>query len=700
MVQDHEGTRVDERAAVPLIESRARFFNRELSWLEFNRRVLGEALSARHPLLERVKFLSIFSSNLDEFFMVRVSGIHEQLDAGVTSRSPDGLTPREHMTHIKQAIDELVVTQHRAWLEDILPQLRAAGVVVCDYDELSESQRAVARALFLEQIFPVLTPLAFDPGHPFPHISNLSINLAVVVDDEEQGERFARVKVPEVLPRFLPLTVDGTTVYAWIEQVIAAHIDALFPDVRVTATYPFRVTRDADVELQEEEANDLLQTIEHSVRQRHFGDVVRLAVDLTMPQHVLDILVQNFEIEAEDVYRAQGSLGLRGLMDLYKLDRPDLKERRFVSRPLAMDGDADIFASIQRRDILLHHPFDSFEPIVELLSVAADDPDVLAIKQTLYRVGRNTPIVEALMRARENGKQVTALVELKARFDEENNIEWAKQLERAGVHVVYGLVGLKTHCKVLLIVRKEGSLLQRYVHLSTGNYNVATARLYTDIGMMTRDPVVGADVADLFNGLTGYSNKRDYRTLAVAPVSLRQTLMSLIDREIDRHTTSGDGRLIFKTNTLTDPPLIDALYRAGQAGVRIDLIIRGVCCLRPGVPGLSETISVRSVIGRFLEHSRIYYFHNSGAEEVYLSSADLMHRNLDRRVEVMFPVKQPNLMCHLRDDVLASYLRDTANAYILQPDGTYTQVGDDRPFFDVHTALLQSPDDGTRAAAA
>jgi len=700
MVQDHKATRADEPAAVPLIKSRARFFNRELSWLEFNRRVLGEALSARHPLLERAKFLSIFSSNLDEFFMVRVSGIHEQLDAGVTSPSPDGLTPREHMARIKPLIDELVATQHRAWLEDIQPQLRAAGVVVCNYDELSEAQRAVARALFLEQIFPVLTPLAFDPGHPFPHISNLSINLAVVVGDEEQGERFARVKMPEVLPRFQPIEVDGTTVYVWIEQIVAAHIDALFPDVCVTATYPFRVTRDADVELQEEEANDLLQTIEHSVRQRHFGDVVRLAVDLSMPQHVVDILVQNFEIEAEDVYRVQGSLGLRALMELYKLDRADLKEPRFVPRPLAMDGDADIFASIQRRDILLHHPFDSFEPIVELLSAAADDPDVLAIKQTLYRVGRNTPIVEALMRARENGKQVTALVELKARFDEENNIEWAKQLERAGVHVVYGLVGLKTHCKVLLIVRKEGSLVQRYVHLSTGNYNVGTARLYTDIGIMTHDPVVGADVADLFNGLTGYSNKRDYRTLAVAPVSLRQTLMSLIEREIDRHTASGDGRLIFKTNTLTDPPLIDALYRAGQAGVRIDLLIRGVCCLRPGVPGLSETISVRSVIGRFLEHSRIYYFHNSGAEEVYLSSADLMHRNLDRRVEVMFPVKQPNLMCHLRDDVLASYLRDTANAYILQSDGTYTRVGDDRPFFDVHTALLPSPDDGTRAAAA
>ncbi len=699
MVQDHKATRVDKPDGVPLIKSRARFFNRELSWLEFNRRVLGEALSARHPLLERVKFLSIFSSNLDEFFMVRVSGIHEQLDAGVTSPSPDGLTPREHMARIKPVIDELVTTQHHAWLEDIQPQLRAAGVVVCDYDELSEAQRTVARALFHEQIFPVLTPLAFDPGHPFPHISNLSINLAVVIDDEAQGERFARVKVPEVLPRFLPISVDGTTVYTWIEQIVAAHIDALFPDVRVTATYPFRVTRDADVELQEEEANDLLQTIEHSVRQRHFGDVVRLAVDLSMPQHVLDILVQNFEIEAEDVYRVRGSLGLRGLMELYKIDRPDLKEPGFVPRPLAMDGDADIFAAILRRDILLHHPFDSFDPLVELLRAAADDPEVLAIKQTLYRVGRNTPLVESLMRARENGKQVTALVELKARFDEENNIEWAKQLERAGVHVVYGLVGLKTHCKVLLIVRKEGAVLQRYVHLSTGNYNVATARLYTDIGMLTHDPVVGADAGDLFNALTGYSNKRDYRTFAVAPGSLRQTLVSLIERESERHSAGGDGRLIFKTNTLTDPQIIDALYRAAQAGVRIDLIVRGVCCLRPGVPGLSETISVRSVIGRFMEHSRIYYFHNGGAEEVYLSSADLMHRNLDRRVEVMFPVKQPNLMCHLRDDVLASYLRDTANTHILRPDGAYTRVGNDQPFFDVHAALLPQPGKDTRGVA-
>jgi polyphosphate kinase len=664
-----------------------RLFNRELSWLQFNRRVLGEALNPRHPLLERVKFLAIFSSNLDEFFMVRVSGIHNQIDAGVTTRSPDGLTPKQHMTLIKPVIDELIAIQHHAWTAEIQPQLEAAGIVLRDYNYLSDAQRAAARTFFHEQIFPIVTPLAFDPGHPFPHVSSLSLNLAVVVNHPKMGEQFARVKVPELLPRFIPLTTEGSTVYVWVEQIIAAHAEVLFRGIQVVASYPFRITRDADIELREDEASDLLQTIAENVRQRHFGNVIRLIIDQMMPPSVLSILMENFEVEDEDVYRVDGALGLRSLMDLYKLDRPDLKDPPFVPRLVASEDTADMFQLIQHRDMLLHHPFDSLDFIVNLLRAAAEDPQVLAIKQTLYRVGKNTPLVEALMRARENGKQVTVLVELKARFDEENNIEWAKQLERVGVHVVYGLLGLKTHCKVLLIVRSEQGRLQRYVHLSTGNYNVATARLYTDIGLLTRDPEFGADASDLFNALTGYSRQRDYRHYAVAPARLRTALLALIDREIERHMLAGDGYLIFKTNTLTDLPLIDALYRASQAGVQIDLIVRGVCCLRPGVPGLSQTIRVRSIVGRFLEHSRIYYCRNGGADEVYLSSADLMHRNLDRRVEVMFPVRQPEVLRYLRDTVLTGYLRDTANAHVLQPGGTYTRPTGDEPPFDIHAAL-------------
>ncbi len=653
-----------------------RYLNRELSWLEFNRRVLAEALTGRHPLMERVKFLSIFSSNLDEFFMVRVAGLREQIDAGVIERSPDGLTPSEQFAILKPQVESLTERQRACWFEELLPQLRTHGILVCNYDELSAEQQRQARALFMEQIFPILTPLAFDPGHPFPHISNLSLNLAVVVHDPRIGERFARLKIPEALPRIFELPADdGRRVFVWLEQLVAANLAVLFPGMQVMESYPFRVTRDADVELQEDEAADLLRTIQYSLRRRRFGRVVRLAVESTIPPRILDILQENMQVVPDDIYMMPGPLGFQGLMELFKIDRPDLKDPAFLPRiPHPLDETDDIFAAISHGDILLHHPFDSFMPVVDFISAAADDPQVLAIKQTLYRVGRHTPLVDALMRAREQGKQVTVLVELKARFDEENNIEWARALEQAGVHVVYGLVGLKTHCKISLVVRKEGKRLRRYVHLSTGNYNATTATLYTDLGLLSCREGLGADASDVFNYLTGYSDQRSYRRFLVAPVDLRETMLRLIRREIDVHHADHPGRLIFKMNTLTDPSVIEALYEASQAGVEIDLIVRGVCCLRPGVAGLSATIRVRSIVGRFLEHSRVFYFGNGGQEEVYLGSADMMSRNLDRRVEIVFPVEDQQLVARIRDHVLGTFLSDTVNAHLLQSDGTYHRV--------------------------
>ena len=666
-----------------------RYVNRELSWLQFNRRVLNEALSTRHPLLERIKFLAIFSSNLDEFFQVRVAGIRDQIDAGVVELSPDGLLPAAQMARIKPVVEALCEQQRQCWQDDLQPKLSANGIRICTYAELNPAQREAARTLFYDEIFPVLTPLGFDPGHPFPHISNLSLNLAVVIRDPDHGERFARVKVPEVLPRLVALPApNGVLTLVWLEQLIAAHLDALFPGMDVRESYPFRVTRDADVDLQEEEAGDLLRTIEYGIRQRQFGRVVRLSVEGSMPTRIADLLVHNLEITPDDVYRLHGPLGLGSLMQLMKLDRPDLKDAPFVPAVSPALQDDDPFSVIAQNDVLLHHPYDSFMPVVDWIAAAADDPQVLAIKQTLYRVGRDTSLVEALMRARERGKQVTVLVELKARFDEENNITWAKQLEEVGVHVVYGLVGLKTHCKLSLVVRRERTGIRRYVHLSTGNYNISTTRLYTDLGLLTCDEGIGADASDVFNYLTGYSAQRSYRAFGVAPVSLRQQLLGLIEREIEQHRAHGNGRLIFKMNTLTDPEMIDALYRAGQVGVDIDLIVRGVCCLRPGVEGLSHTIRVRSIIGRFLEHSRIYYFGNGGDEVVYLGSADLMSRNLDRRVEVMFPVRSPALRARLRDEILVNYLRDTENAHVLQSNGMYVRPDGDRPPFDAQAWFL------------
>ncbi len=665
------------------------FINRELSLLEFQRRVLEEARDEQNPLLERVKFLAILGSNLDEFFMVRVAGLKKQMEAGVLELPPDGMTPAEQIAAIRKLALPLMSQARECLRDDLLPHLNETGIHVLEYAELNERQRAGLKAYFDEIIYPVLTPLAFDPGHPFPHISNLSLNLAVLIRDEYNQERFARIKVPNTLPRFVPLKrssgstrKDGTVPYhhylVWLEQVIAAHLDVLFPGMTVVETHPFRVTRDADMEIQELEAADLLESMEQSVRQRRFGQVVRVTVNHAMPSHIRNILEENLEVDRNDIYTLDSPLGLSSLMQLYNIDRYDLKDTPFKPVvPLGLRSDTldgNVFASIRKEDILIHHPYESFTPVVDFLKAAAADPDVLAIKQTLYRVGRNPPVVLALLEAVENEKQVAVLLELKARFDEESNISWAKTLERAGVHVIYGLLGLKTHSKIALVVRKEGEGIRRYIHLATGNYNAITAQLYEDLGMFTCDEDIGADATDLFNYLTGYSNKKDYRKLLVAPINLRQRMEELIHREIDHQLNGREAHLIFKMNALVDMPMIQALYRASQAGVKIDLIVRGICCLRPGVKGVSENIHVTSVVGRFLEHSRIYYFRNGGQEQIYLGSADLMPRNIDRRVEVLFPVEDIRSIRHLRDNVLPIYLDDNTKGRRMRSDGTYEHL--------------------------
>ncbi len=674
---------------IPIPGTESPYFNRELSWIKFNQRVLEEASDRRNPLLERIKFIAIFASNLDEFFMIRVSGIKQQIAAGVQKLSPDGLTPSEQVTAIRRMLLPIIHNKRSLLLEELLPALHHEGIHILNYEQLNDAQRTAMRQYFEQRIFPVLTPLAFDPGHPFPHISNLSLNLAVVMHEQTEGELFARVKVPEseVLPRLVPIprnladdSADDVPrerryFFVWLEQVIAAHLSMLFPGMEVAEVYPFRVIRNADVEIEEDEADDLLRTIERGVRQRRFGEVVRVSVDDAMPERIRDLLMKNLKIEPDDIYTVRGPLALSNLMSLMSLDRPDLKDQPiYPGVPITLRGQTDLFDAIRQQDILLHHPYDAFSPVIDFIQTAATDPHVLAIKQTLYRVGSNSPLVEALMHARELNKQVTVLVELKARFDEENNIIWARALERAGVHVVYGLLGLKTHAKLALVVRREGDGIQRYVHLGTGNYNASTARLYTDLGLLTCRPDIGADVSELFNYLTGYSRQREYRKLLVAPVTLRQRLLELVAREISLHEQVGDGRLIFKMNSLIDPAMIDALYRASRAGVQVDLIIRGMCCLRPGIPGRSEHIHVRSIVGRFLEHNRIFYFRNGGNEEVYMGSADLMQRNLDRRVETLFPVEDKELLRFIRGHLLETYLRDNLHARVLQPDGRYISL--------------------------
>lgn len=672
------------RAALIALKDPSLYINRELSLLSFQKRVMEEAQDESNPLLERVKFLSIVGSNLDEFFMVRVAGLKRQEEAGSVEVGPDGLLPAEQLDAIRTEVSNLLASASRCYRRQLEPALVSAGIKILLVSELNEQQQRRATKYFSNTVFPVLTPLAFDPGRPFPHISNLSVNLAVLIRDSEGEQHFARVKVPSSLPQLIPVDPAPRGAsrrklprqnYVWLEDLMCANLGSLFPGMKVIEAHPFHVTRDADIEIQELEAGDLLETTEEGLRQRRFGDVVRLTVDHEMPTSMLRILSSNLEVARSDVYRVRGPLSLSRLKEVAAIDIPELKYPPFVpSVPSVLEYETeedDVFSVMRRRDVMLHHPFNSFQPVVDFLKTGAEDENVLAIKTTLYRVGRNSPVVKALVDAMENEKQVAALVELKARFDEESNIEWARALERQGVHVVYGLIGLKVHSKVALIVRKEGDEIRRYVHLGTGNYNVVTAHLYTDLGLLTTDEEIGADVTDLFNYLTGYSEKRDYRKLLVAPINMRQRLRDLIQREIEHHKRHGDGRMILKMNALVDAGMIRLLYEASMAGVKIDLLVRGICCLRPGVPGVSENIRVISIVGRFLEHSRIFYFRNSGDDQIYVGSADMMPRNLDRRVEILFPIEDPRLIKFLRDEVLNLYLTDNVKAREMLPTGQY-----------------------------
>jgi polyphosphate kinase len=677
----------EPRSVPASLDDPSLYINRELSLLAFQARVLEEAQDETNPLLERVKFISILGSNLDEFFMVRVAGVRKQVERGVRESGPDGLTPEQQLEKIRQNVSELFQKAQECLHDQLLPALAKEGIEVLDYPALSNTQKAEVNRYFCETVFPTLTPLAVDPGRPFPHVSNLSLNLAVLVRDAQGAEHFARVKVPDSLPQLVPVQPameagaeeDKSRVrhFVLLEQLITANLGMLFPGMEVVEANPFHVTRDADTAIQQLEAGDLLESIEETVWRRRFADVVRLEIHESTPPAILEILASNFEVEPVDIYRVRGLVGLSRLKHLAAIPRPDLKYKTFVPTvPVALqptEEGGDIFSAIRRQDVLLHHPFVSFQPVVSMLKAAAMDPAVLAIKITLYRVGRNSPIVEALLQAVENAKQVAALVELKARFDEESNIEWARALEHEGVHVVYGLMNFKVHSKVALIVRQEGDTIRRYVHLSTGNYNAVTAQLYTDIGLLTSDDAIGADCSDLFNYLTGYSAKKEYRKLLVAPVDLRRRIEHLIQREIQHQKDGKRGHVILKINALVDSRIIRNLYEASQAGVQVDLLVRGICCLRPGIPGISENIRVTSIVGRFLEHSRIFYFRNGGEDEIYLGSADMMPRNLDRRVEIIFPVQDAKLVELLRDKVLSTYLKETAKARIMHADGSYSR---------------------------
>ena len=682
------------------------YFNRELSWIEFNRRVLHEAMNPATPLLERLKFLAIFSSNLDEFFMVRVAALNEQVEAEVQKLSPDGKTPEEQVAIVLSGVRPIVQQQHQHFETVLRPELAHHGIYLLDYIDLSQEQRHYLQDYFQTQVFPVLTPLAVDPSHPFPYISNLSLSLLVVVRNPiTQEEHVARVKVPKVLPRFIKLpadthpqitftspetTPDSVSPIVWagvpIEQVIAHNLESLFPGMQIQEYYPFRITRNADLEVEEDEADDLMLAIEQELRKRRVGrPVVRMEVHYTMPENWRSLLMDELEISPDCVYDIESILSLRDLMNFLELPLPHLKDPIWkpathpaLRRVLEMDADdpitpreEDFFSVLRQQDLLVHHPYQSFTTSVQrFIEESAHDPKVLAIKMTLYRTSGDSPIVKALITAAENGKQVAVLVELKARFDEENNILWAKKLESAGVHVVYGLAGLKTHTKLVLVVRQEEPQIRRYVHIGTGNYNPKTARLYTDLGLFSANESLGSDTTELFNYLTGYSRQKTYRKLLVAPVNLRDRMIELIQRETGHCRAGRSGRMVAKMNSLVDPLIIRKLYEASIAGVQIDLIIRGICCLKPGIPGVSESIRVMSVIGRFLEHSRIFYFHNNGAEEIFIGSADWMTRNLDRRVEAVTPVESPLLLRDLQE-ILGILLSDNLQAWDLQPEGHY-----------------------------
>jgi polyphosphate kinase len=680
------------------LESPALHINRETSWLAFNARVLGEARASYTAPLERLKFIAIHAANLDEFFMIRVSGLHEQLEAKVVETSPDGLTPLEQLIRIRAILLEQLEQARVALVENVLPPLKEAGVELVDWDKLDDDAKTRAGEFFRTTVFPILTPLAVDPGHPFPFLSNLSLSLAVEIRDPDTQERkFARVKVPESLPRFVALdakTIGPQQRFLPLEQLIEAHLPQLFPELEILGAYPFRVTRDMDFEILAEEAVDLMQLIDRELRKRRFGACVRLEIDRDIPEHIRRMLLEKLEIDSEDMYETSGLLGLSQLMPIAFLERPDLRDPPFVPRlPVALaelDG-ASIFNAIRSDEIMMHHPYDSFVPVLDFLNQAAVDPQVLAVKMTLYRGGSNADAARALIRAAENGKQVAVLIELKARFDEENNITWARTMERAGVHVFYGNAGTKTHCKVALVVRREADTIRRYVHLSTGNYNASTARLYTDLGFFTTDAELGEDVSELFNALSGFSKQTKFRKLAVAPTGLADRIVGLIDHEADEARAGRPARIFAKMNSLVEPRAIQALYRASQAGVKIDLVIRGVCCLRPGVAGISENIRVRSIVGRFLEHPRAFVFGVAGREKFFLSSADWMPRNFYDRVEVLFPIASERLRELIRREVVEPGLRADVRAYELQPSGEYKRVpSNGGPSYCAQTLTLES----------
>jgi polyphosphate kinase len=658
-------------------------FNRDLSQLEFYKRVLEEASDESVPLLERLKFLAVFTSNLDEFFMVRVSGLKEMLDIKDLQPMPGELEPATQLKMIRERVLPLVAEQVNCLQKSVLPGLARHGIEILKYDSLPEREKKILNTYFMKNIFRVLTPLAVDPAHPFPHIANLSLNIALTVEVDSNPDepvtlgsmpRFVRIKVPPVVPRLVPVGDSGQK-FVLLEELIDANLPSVFPSMRLSKSYLFRVTRDADVEIRDDKAADLLGRIKESLRERRFGNAVRLEVSDAMPLEMVRYLTDALKIESDDVYVMGGILGVGDLMQLYGLDQPELRDRPIrMTVPAPLSKKRQIFEAIKNQDVLLHHPYTSYTTVTEFIEAAAKDPRVLAIKICLYRTGKNSPIPEALIEASERGKQVTAIVEIKARFDEENNIEWASRLVEAGVHVVYGLMKLKTHSKVALVIRREDHGLQTYVHIATGNYNPTTSKVYTDLGLLTANAEIGDDATDLFNYMTGFSRPREYTHLMVAPVNLRRRILALIEREIDHAQAGRPARITAKINRLTDLEIIDALYRASQAGVPIDLIVRGSCMLRPGVPGLSETVHVRSIVGQFLEHSRIFYFANGGDEDVYIGSADWMTRNLDRRVEVVTPILDANLKRHLKDVVLATYLKDNTKARVLNADGFYERV--------------------------
>jgi polyphosphate kinase len=668
----------------PDLDAPSLFVNRETSWLAFNERVLEEARSRRWPLLERLKFLAIYASNLDEFFMIRVSGLHEQLEAKLIETSADGLSPREQLNRIGQIVRRQRQICSSLLADDLLPALANHGIHLRDWKALGTDTRRLARQYFRRSVFPVVTPLAVDPAHPFPFLSNLSLSLAVEARDPVTKERkFARVKVPEILPRFVPLgeldparatAVSGMHEFLPLEQLLAANLEDLFPGMEILGCYPFRVTRDMDIEILEDEAHDLLSIVDREIRRRRFGACVRLEVSAGIPDRIRKLLAEKLEIDEEDVYECTEPLGLSGLMSIAQINVPDLRDPPFTPRlPNELADNPDIFSVVRNKDVLLHHPYDSFTPVLEFLRRAADDPHVLAIKMTLYRAGSNAEAVRLLIRAAENGKQVAASIEIKARFDEENNIQWARALERAGAHVFFGRVDLKIHAKVALVVRREEDGLRRYVHLSTGNYNAGTARIYTDLGLLTADPSFGEDVSEFFNSLSGFSKKANHRKLTVAPIDLGEAVLEKIDHQTERAKAGKPAYIFAKMNALVDKRVIQSLYRASMAGVDVDLCVRGVCCLRPGLKGISERIRVFSVIGRFLEHERVFVFGPPEHATYYLSSADWMPRNLYRRVEVLFPVESPALREQIRHEVLEPALADNAHAYEMDVEGCYAR---------------------------